>query len=49
LAIARATAVSNSACSPGRTLDGTGGGADNCAHSYASSPSRTNGTRPVNA
>ena len=28
---------------------GTGGGADSCAHNLASSPSRSNGTRPVSA
>jgi hypothetical protein len=49
LAIARPTTPSKDLRSPRRTDDGTGGGADSCAHSFASSPSRSNGTFPVNA
>ena len=49
LAIARATTASNAAGSPGRSAEGTGGGAERCAHNFASSPSRSNGTRPVSA
>ena len=46
-AIARSTTASSPAGSPGLTADGTGAGSCRCAHSFASSVGRSNGTRPV--
>ncbi len=46
-ASARATTASSAAGRPGLTVDGRGGSSTRCAHSFAWSESRSNGTRPV--